>query len=254
MTQARKLSLALLFITLASAMALTVSCRNNARPPTLEATFVPSGEPATYTATIVRSIEDGEHRLVTETQVARSGDMRREEWTEKGERLALITRFDAGKSFLLNLGKQTYSETDFAWKATEKSKPSSANEVQNSDDAEKQRSDVREQTSAMGFVEDRFAEEPTSLENRALPDEYIANQLCKVVEKRASFADGRTEVTRTFRAENLSGLALKTESETFSPTQRVKVVTEWREIKLEASPDHFVVPTNFKKAQSSSAQ
>src|SRR5688572_20445294 len=147
MTQGRKRRLALLFITLASTMALTVSCRNNAEPPTLEATFVPTGEPATYTATIVRSIEDGEHRLVTETQVARSGDMRREEWTEKGERLALITRFDAGKSFLLNLGKQTYIETDFAWKAPEKSKPTSANELQNSEDAEKQRADAKEQTS-----------------------------------------------------------------------------------------------------------
>jgi hypothetical protein len=239
--------------TLALTIFFAVSCRNNAKPPALEATFVPSGEPPTYTATIVRSIEEGEHRLISETQVARSGDMRREEWTEKGERLALITRFDAGKSFLLNLGKQTYNETDFAWKATEKSKSSSANEVQNADDAEKQRSAAKEQTSAMGFVEDRFTEEPTGLENRALPDEYIANQLCKVSEKRASFADGRTEVTRTFRAEKLSGLALKTESETFSPTQRVKVVTEWRDIKLEASPDHFVVPSNFKKVQSSAA-
>jgi hypothetical protein len=253
MTQARKLRLTLLLIVVAPAMALAVACRHNAKPPALEATLAPSGEPDTYTATIVRSIEDGEHHIVTETQVARSGDMRREEWTEKDERLALITRFDSGKSFLLNLSKQTYIETDLAGNATETSKAKSANEVQHSDDAEKPRSDTGSQSSAMGFVEDRFAEEPTSLENRVLPDEYLANQLCKVVEKRASFADGRTEVTKIFRAENLSKLAIRTENESFSSTQRVKVVTEWRELKLEAAADNFVVPANFKKLQSFSA-
>ena len=169
--------------------------------------------------------------------------MRREEWTEKGERLALITRFDSGKSFYLNLSKQTYIETDLARIALEKTK--------SNNDAEKQ--GAREQTSAMDFVEDSFAEQPESLDKRALPDEYILNQLCKVVEKRTHFADGRTEVTKIFRPERLSSLAIKTEMETISLNHRVKVVTEWRDIKLNASPEDFVVPANFKRVQSFSA-
>jgi outer membrane lipoprotein-sorting protein len=246
-----KLSAALVLTTIALVIFTAASCRNSAKPPTLEANFAPTSEPETYTATIVRSIEDGEQSEISETQVARLGDMRREEWTEKGERLAFITRFDSGKSFYLNLSKQTYIETDLPRIAVEKTK--SANEVQNSNDAEKQRSDAREQTSAMDFVEDNFAESATSLDSRALPDEYIANQLCKVVEKRLSFADGRTEVTKIFRTERFSNLAIKTEMETISQNHRVKVVTEWRNIKLDASPEDFVVPANFKKVQSFSA-
>ncbi len=239
---------------MALAIFLVAYCRKHSNPPTIETTIETTGEPETYTATIVRSIEDGEQSFVTETQVARSGDMRREEWTEKGERLALITRFDSGKSFLLKLSQQTYIETDLALNVTEKSKPTSVKGIQNSDDAEKPSPATGHQISAMDFVEDRFAEEPTSLETFALPDVYLASQLCKVVEKRAIFADGRTEVTKIFRAENLSRLAIRTERETSLSTQRLKVVTEWRDIKPDAAPDDFVVPVNFKKVQSFSAR
>jgi hypothetical protein len=249
MTNSRMLRLALLFILIASTIIFTVSCRQSAKPPTTEATIASLGEPETYTATIVRSIEDGKQSELTETRVARSGDMRREEWTEKGERWALIIRFDSGKSFFLNLNKQIYTETDLALKASEKSKPGNAADRSNAVDAEKVESESSRQAAAMDFVENTFAEEPVSLENRALVDEYIANQLCKVTERRASFADGRTEVTKMFCAENLFGLAMKTEKETVSPTYRVKVITEWRDIKLVASADDFVVPANFKKVQ-----
>jgi hypothetical protein len=248
-----KIRAAPVLTTIALAICFAVSCRNPARPPALEPAIAPAGEPETYTATIVRSIEDGQHQEITETRVARSGDMRRQEWKEAGERWAFITHFDSGKSFTLNLSRQTFIEADLEGVAVEKPKTRSAEEVQNSTDVEKQRSATGQQTSAMDFVEDSFAEQPTSLENRALPDEYIANELCKVAETRASFTDGRTEVTRIFRAQNLSGLALKTERETSSSTQRTKVVTEWRDIKLGVSPDDFVIPANFKKVQSFSA-
>jgi hypothetical protein len=249
MTQDRKRRRTLIFVVLAPAILVAVSCRNPAQPPTSEATIAPAGEPETYSATIVRSIEDGQHHEITETRVARSGDMRREEWMEAGERQAFITHFDSGKAFHLNMSRQTYNETDLAGVVPEKSKTGSAGQTHDSTDAEKQSPNTGQQTSAVDFVEDGFAEQPTGLENRALPDEYVANQLCKVAETRAGFTDGRTEVTRIFRAQNLSGLAIKTESETSSSTQRVRVVTEWRDIKLEVSPDDFVVPANFKKVQ-----
>jgi hypothetical protein len=245
MTHGCKLNLAL-FCLITSIVIFTVSCRQRANPPTAEPVTIPSGEPEIYTATIVRSIEDGARNEMTETRVARSGDMRREEWTEKGERLALITRFDSGKSFFLNLNKQIYTETDLALNAPEQSKTGNAVNAAN---AEKTESEAGRQAAAMDFVEDNFAEEPVKIETRALADESISNQLCKVTERRAGFADGRTEVTKSFYAEKLSGLAVKTERESFSSMHRIKVIMEWRDIKLTASADDFVVPANFKKVQ-----
>jgi hypothetical protein len=253
MTHGRKLRLRSLFFIITFTIGFTVSCRQSAKPPTPEPATAMPGEPETYTATIVRSIEDNQHNEMTETRVVRSGDMRREEWTDKGEKLALIIRFDSGKSFLLNLNKQIYTETDLALKAPEKSKPGNAADTPNAVGAAKTEPEASRPAATMDFVEDNFAEEPLSTENRVLADEYIASQLCKVTEKRDSFADGRTEITKTFCAENLLGMAIKTEKETIGSPHRVKVITEWRDIKLVVSADDFVVPATFKKVQSFSA-
>jgi hypothetical protein len=251
MTNGRKLRLALLFLVLASAIVSAVSCRRNPEPPAAaEETLLPPGEPETYTATIVHTIEDGERREITETRVARSGDMRRQEWTENGERFALITRFDAGKSFLLNLNKQIYTETEMVLQVPEKAKAKSAPDSTKTVAAEKAESEASRQVAALEFVEDNFAEQPVGLENRVLADEYIANQLCRVTQKRATFADGRSDVMTSFRAENLFGLVMKTERESVSSTHRIKMSNEWRELALVASADEFVIPANFKKVQS----
>jgi hypothetical protein len=254
MTYGRKLRPGLLFLLLAVVMISAVSCRRSPEPPTAEAALAPPGEPETYSATIVHSIEDGERREISETRVARSGDMRRQEWTENGERLALITRFDAGKSFLLNLNKQLYTETELVLQTSEKGRPKSAadppKDSSKSIEADKAESEANRQVAALEFVEDHFAEPPVSLETRILADEYIANQLCKVTQNRATFADGRTDVTTSFRAESLFGLVMKTEKESLWSTHRVKIINEWRELRLAASSDEFVVPANFKKVQS----
>lgn len=256
MTLGRKLRPALLFLILASAIVSAVCCRRKPEPPTAEAILTQPGEPETYTATIGHSIEDGERREISETRVARSGDMRREEWTENGERLALITRFDAGKSFLLNLNKQIYTETELVSQVAEKAKsaPAPSKASPKAVDAEKAESEASRQVAALEFVEDHFAEQPISLENRVLADEYIAGQLCKVTQTRATFADGRTDATTIFRAEGLYGLLMKTEKESVSPTHRVRIINEWRELSLVAAADEFVIPANFKKVQSLSGR
>jgi hypothetical protein len=231
-----------------------VSCRAPVKPQPEEDATAVAGEPETYSATIVRSLEDGGRNEVTETRVMRSGDMRREEWLEQGERRALVVRYDTGKSFLLSLDKQLYVEseltTDFAEKSKENSPLKNPGNAPLASDNEKPGSDTNRQSSAVDFVEDDFSEEPTKIETRALPDETIANQLCKVVERRMSFADGRTETMKRFRAESLSGLTIKTEMESLSPQSRIKIITEWRDIKLEVSAEAFAVPANFKKVQS----
>jgi hypothetical protein len=250
MTYGRKLRLTFLSFLLAGAIVSAASCRRSPEPPVAEETLAPPGEPEIYTATILHSVEDGERRETTETRVVRSGDMRREEWTENGERLALITRFGSGKSFLLNLNRQIYTETELVLQASGQAKSKSPAQVPKVVEAEKAESEAGRQVAALELVEDNFAEQPVSFESHTLADEYIANQLCKVTQKRAAFADGRTDVTTTFRAENLFGLVMKTEKESVSSAYRIKVINEWRELSLVASTDAFVIPANFKKVQS----
>ncbi|MBI3650326.1 MAG: hypothetical protein HY231_04695 [Acidobacteria bacterium] len=241
MTRGRKLRLALFLNALGAAMLFAVACHAPTKAPVEETLDAPTNEPETYAATIVCSIEDGEHSEVTETRVMRAGDLRRAEWTEGGQRLALITRYDTGKTYLLNLDKQIYSETDSAVPERTSAKSGPAATPKESANAEANR-----QASAMDFVEDDFSEAPLKVENRTLPDEYVANQLCQVFERHSAFADGRIEMTKTFRAVNLSGLAVKTESESLSSHQHLKITTEWRDLKLAVASEAFNVPTNFK--------
>lgn len=254
MTQGGKLRAAILFLMLSSAILFVVACRQNPQPAVAEELPAPPGEPDTYTATIVHSSEDGERRESSETRVARSGNLRRQEWTENGERLALITRFDSGKSFLLNLNRQIYTETDFALQSLEKPKNKSLADPAKTAEAGQSGPEAIDRASALDFADDNFAEIPASLERRVLANAYIADQLCKVTQERAGYADGRTEVTTLYRAENLLGLVVKTERESVSSSHRVKLVSEWRDIRLAASADDFEVPAGFKKVQSLAAR
>jgi hypothetical protein len=243
-----------LFLTSGMAFLLfAVACRAPVKPQPDDVATAPAGEPETYTALIVRSIEDGQRLEVTETRVMRSGDMRREEWLEQGERRALILRYDTGKRFLLNLDKQIYVESDLgtngAQTSLEKAQIRNPGSPPPASDSEKPEADANRQTSVMDFVEDNFSEEPTRVETHVLPDETVANQLCKVVERRMTFADGRTEIVKLFRSESLSGLLMRTEMESLSPHDGLKVTTEWRDLKLEVSADTFTVPAHFKKVQ-----
>src|SRR6188474_1322258 len=57
------------------------------------------GEPEQYSATVVRTIEDGTSRETVVSREARAGEQRREDWTENGRQRALIWRPDIGKAF-----------------------------------------------------------------------------------------------------------------------------------------------------------
>ena len=63
----------------------------------------------------------------------------------------------------------------------------------------------------------------------------------------AIFRDGHTETTRRFRARDLSGLALRVESEADQGSARV--ITERRDVRIEVAPDMFTVPADFKKVE-----
>src|SRR5262249_11291337 len=157
-----------------------------------------------YAATIVRIVDDGTNQQTTITREARSGEMRRQEWTEDGRNLALIWRPDLGKSFMLDLDHRVYAEI---------------NSIQ---------AQPLERT-VDGLVEtvDRVLDDapsPTSVETRALPSQTIEGHPCRVSEQRASFPDGHTEITTTFRARDLNALAIRIES--YADNATFRVVTE----------------------------
>ena len=235
-----------IFALLLSAAALSFivagACRNRNEPPDTQADIAQAGEPDQYSAIIVRTVETAAGREESAVRIARSGDMRREEWTEMGEKFALIWRPDLDKIFLLSLDRQFYVERNLI--------PETAGSIAGSGTNGPDGRLSPEAESIEHAFDDAPA--PVSVETRALPDQTIDNRLCSVTENRASFADGRIEVTRTFRARDLEGLALRIESE--SETTGVKVVTERRDIKIEVAASEFTVPSDFKRVARLSAR
>src|SRR5258705_1157364 len=97
-------------ILVAMPVVLTNGCRNRVPPGDSDSNVEPAGEPEQYSATVVRIIEDGTSRETTVSRETRSGEKRREEWTEEGQNRALIWRPDLGKNFLLDLDGRAYVE------------------------------------------------------------------------------------------------------------------------------------------------
>jgi hypothetical protein len=210
-------------------------CRNRVRPGEDDSKAKLRGEPDQYSATIVRTIEDGSGRTPIITREARSGEQRREEWTEQDHNRAVIWRPDLGKGYLLDLDLQAFVEIAMAGE----------NLYNDSHLQDRVSAD-----SSIGLVEavDRAVDDapsPDGVETRELAPAQIGDHLCNVYELRATFTDGHTEITRTFRASNLGGLALRIESE--SQPASVRVITERRDVSLSLAPDTFTVPANFKK-------
>ena len=61
------------------------------------------------------------------------------------------------------------------------------------------------------------------------------------------FANGLIETTRTFRATDLEGLAIRIETETEGAG--IKILTERREVKTDVTPDQFEIPAGFKRVK-----
>ena len=205
------------------------------------------GEPEQYSATIVCSVDDGVERELNVTRIARSGDLRREEWTEQGAARALIWRLDLGKSYLLDLEQRCYVETDITPNDDLKSQNQLTASRSPSSEAEfAPRGDSRD--AVKGETVDRVvsdAPSPVRVETRRLADQTIDSHPCAVSEQRAIFSDDDVEVTTTFRARDLNGLAIRVE--TGSTNGNAKLITQWRDIRRDVPDDAFTVPAGFKK-------
>jgi hypothetical protein len=197
-----------------------LACHNKTTVADLESEQ--SSEPERYAAKVVYTVEDEQGRRVSESRVVRSADLLREEWNESGETKVMLWRPDMGKSFLLFPQRREYVETAIADTGPDES---------------------------FSEIERWFYTPPApiSLETVALANCELDGHPCKVLQQRASFADGHIEVKSVFRALDLSGLALRIETETIDGNSRIKVIVERRNVTTEVSPEEFNVPSNFKK-------
>ena len=234
-------------ILVAMSAVLTDGCRNRVPPGDGDSDVEPAGEPEQYSATVVRIVEDGTSRETNVSREARSGEKRREEWTEEGQNRALIWRPDLGKSFLLDLDGRAYVELEI----TSGHLPESSTGARNPHDVSRRRNaagpDVGDST--VQAIDHDFGnnQPPTRVEIRVLAPAVIDGHSCAVYEQRAIFRNQHVETTRSFRARDLSGLVLRVESDAEQGSARV--ITERRDVRIEVAPDTFKVPSDFKKVE-----
>jgi hypothetical protein len=89
--------------------------------------------------------------------------------------------------------------------------------------------------------------DPDRLTTLALPDATVDSHPCRVSERRAILSDGTTEITRTYKATDLAGLPIRTESESEGKSGRVRVVTEKLDINVDVPQALFDIPVGFKR-------
>jgi hypothetical protein len=224
---------------LALLIAALASCQRRVADPV--AAIIAAGEPEVYAATVIRLAVDGETREQSTSQVARRGDWRREQWMEEGRARALILRPDLGKTYLLDLDHHVYVEMDFA-AATPAAQSAAAHETAHAD-APPAPASLQPEEIDRAFND---VTAPVAVEMRALADQTVEGYVCQVVESRATFADGRVEITRGHRARALAGLPLLVEVESVNGA---RLTVERRDIRLDVSPDEFAVPSDFKRVE-----
>jgi hypothetical protein len=187
--------------------------------------------------------EDKEPVEVSRSSVFRSGDLYREEWSQGGEMRALIRRPDTGKNFLLYLDRRVYIESAIGPEAA----PPADGTVAGSNGRAGGETQEPGLAFEAGEIESAFDGAPSSVETRRLPDEVIDGHSCTVLERRESFEGGQVEVTTTFSARDLDGLALRITSETDSADRRVRVIIRRGNVRTTVNPDLFTVPSDFKR-------
>lgn len=226
---------------IAGMMLLSIGGCRNRQPNGGEPDVEPTGEPETYSATVVRTIVEGSNSETFITRIVKSNEKVREEWSEEDRHRALIWRPDLGKSFLLDLDQREFQEIagDSPGVSETGMGARAGLTPQRSPDLEEDRN--------IQTIDQHLddAQSPASVETHMLSEVVIEGHRCSVYEERSSFLDGHTEVTRRFRARDLAGLVLKVETSMLPGG--VTITTERRDVRTEASDDEFVVPADFKR-------
>lgn len=231
-------------IAVAVSVVLTLACRQRERPD--DGSAHGAGEPEQYSALVVRMVDDGKGSETIISREVRAGEYRRQEWTVDGQNRALIWRPDIGKAFLLDLDRRVYVEVDNGPAVSAESKargggpnnfPAKGNEDRDADER------------SIQAIDHYFGDtqSPTRVETQALAPVIIDGHPCSVYQRKAVFADGRTETIRRFHARDLSGLLLRVES--VADQGGATVITERRDVRVEIAPDAFIVPEDFRRVE-----
>jgi hypothetical protein len=193
-------------------------------------------EPGAYSAKIVQTMEFGGARQVSETRTSRLGEMTRDEWTERGELRVLIWRPDLPSYIQIDPQKRVY--------------------VEHNGDSLAAHNEVTEQsgngrTAIDPQIEGSFdmASEASSSKTVSLPDERVDDFTCEVTERLLSFADGRTQVVRSYRARELGGLTVRTETVFGGGEAATRLTVELKDIQTRISRDQFEIPPGFQKVE-----
>ena len=230
-------SFTLILIALA---ALPMGCTK--RLPSVNGPSTPelAGEPQHYSATVVRTVDGGGR---TEVKVARSGDLRRSEWIHNGETRISIWRPDLGRVFLLSLERQVYVESELGVSPQDSEALASLHGGIGAGGS-RGNSAISPESIDRAFGDESS---PERTETEELQEAIVEGHSCRRIRKRAVFPDGHVETTLMFRARDLEGLAIRIESESEGASGRVRMVTEWRDIRSDPSTDKFDIPNGFKK-------
>jgi hypothetical protein len=175
------------------------------------------GEPDVYTARVLTEIEDAGGRRVSEGRVARRGDWRRQEWVEAGRRLATIIRPDLGLTYLVDLDRNAYVQRPDREAVEEPGEGVSGEEVEGAFAA-----------AGAGAV----------LAREAAGSEAVDGHPCLVFRTRIEAADGGEGESVVWEAEDLRGLALRSELRSAG----ARVVTELRDVQTSVDPALFEPP------------
>jgi|ERR1041384_163344 hypothetical protein len=237
MPNSKRLFISVLFTAIAAVSVLSDSCRKRGQTEPDEMEMKAGREPEEYSATVIRTILDGDSQQTTVTKEARSGELRRVEWSEGAQNLAVIFRAEQGNAYLLDLDRQLYVESTFN---ADNQLPGNNSQIQEPRNADPISLTVQAVDRAIDDVPS-----PDHVETRGLPTSQVDGHNCDVQEQRATFIDGHTEITKTFRAPELGGLILKIESSSDPPS--VRVITERKDVNLDVTPATFSVPSNFKR-------
>lgn len=238
---------ALLIAITTLSVTLTNACSKPRQSKDGETSVEQTGEPEQYSATVIRTTYDGTGSETSVTHESRSGEKRREEWTEGDHNRALIWRPDLGKTFLLDLDRRVYVEMEITARQVDGSDPGigKTDIVSSLQNASRLNAGDGTVQAVDHYFDD--TQSPARVETQILPPVVIGGHSCRVYEQRTSFLDGHTEITRRFRADDFGGLALRIEDE--SEKGAVRVTTERRDIRIDVAPDTFVVQADFKRIE-----
>jgi hypothetical protein len=179
------------------------------------------GEPESYAATVTRRIEVAGEARVETSRVARNGDLTRADWSENGRRFVSIVRPDLGLAWLVDLDGATYVERPLGQAAAYGEGPLDGEQVE----------------ALVGALP------VASVARERAGTERVAGYDCTIYRSRIGAAEGGSAEATVWEADEIGGLALKTE---LRDASGATVTTELSDLDLAPDPSLFELPAGAR--------